>query len=204
MPDKALYQKIYERMSQMETDELSAIWIKNDRGEWSDITFEVIKEILRERSVAPPTQNEPAYAPQSSQKHPHKLKEFLGIVADNNGLPSSGETSTLFYEPQKVLMLQKWIHLTMMVAIIAIVADTILAFPAIRLTVSSWFVQNPVSNSRTVPISGIIAILLNAIFQIVFTITTLKVLSYILKILMQFEFNSRAGRMKSTEASGEN
>jgi hypothetical protein len=53
MRDEEKFQKVYERMNLRATEELLDIWAKNDRVEWSDLTFDVIREILQERSVAP-------------------------------------------------------------------------------------------------------------------------------------------------------
>jgi hypothetical protein len=86
MHDEAQHQQIYERMSLRGTDELLDIWAANDRVEWSDLTFEVIKIILQERSVEPPAQNDPVYMHPSPKNIPDKLKEALGIGEDADPL----------------------------------------------------------------------------------------------------------------------
>jgi hypothetical protein len=203
MRDEALDKQIYERMNLLETDKLTDIWAKNDRLEWSDLTFEVIKEILQGRSVALPPQNDPAQEHPSPKKDPNQLKEFFGIAADADRLPLSGESGPIFYKPQKVIALQNWINLAMIATIVACIADYILFFPGIRSTVSAFFAPSVRSNFIVVSMASIVAVSA-IVLQIAITVAALKGLSYILKILMQFEFNSRAGNMKSTEPSGEN
>src|SRR5258708_34749823 len=51
---KSLRQKMQEK----DTEELLEIWKKNDRTEWTDIAFEVIRETLIERTGEVPPQNE--------------------------------------------------------------------------------------------------------------------------------------------------
>ena len=47
---------IYERMDQKETDELLEIWENGNREEWTDMAFDVIKEILLKRLGKVPPQ----------------------------------------------------------------------------------------------------------------------------------------------------
>jgi hypothetical protein len=75
MRDEAQHKEIYERMNLLETNELLNIWIKNDRMEWSELAFEIIKEVLKKRSVALPAQNDPVY--QSPERVPGKAKFVL-------------------------------------------------------------------------------------------------------------------------------
>jgi uncharacterized membrane protein YhaH (DUF805 family) len=59
--DDDLRQDIYASLSQKETDELIEIWRSNDHTQWTDMGFEVIREILQERLGALPSQNGPVY-----------------------------------------------------------------------------------------------------------------------------------------------
>ncbi len=52
----SLSKSIYQNMKLKETDELLEIWSDNDRLEWSDETFEVIRVILLERLGEVPPQ----------------------------------------------------------------------------------------------------------------------------------------------------
>lgn len=46
-------------MKLKDTDELISIWQKNNRVEWSDVAFEVVKELLVERGQVLPEQDKP-------------------------------------------------------------------------------------------------------------------------------------------------
>jgi len=45
----SLYQTVYRNMNLKETSELVSIWVKNDKSEWTNEAFEVIRDILVER-----------------------------------------------------------------------------------------------------------------------------------------------------------
>src|SRR6266508_5018517 len=80
-----LRRQIHSNMNLKETDELLEVWQTNDRVEWTEITFEVIKEILKYRGVEIPEQDEPIY------EHPEE--------ADNESyVLSVMERQTLNYE----------------------------------------------------------------------------------------------------------
>jgi len=52
-----LREQIRHNLNQKETDELVRMWQKNDRNEWSDMAFEVIHDILKDRHAEIPPQN---------------------------------------------------------------------------------------------------------------------------------------------------
>ena len=55
---ESLRDQIYANMELKTTEELQEIWEKNDRGEWSGTAFEIIKEVLFQRTgELPQTQN---------------------------------------------------------------------------------------------------------------------------------------------------
>jgi hypothetical protein len=57
-----LRKTIYANFSHHDTKDLLEIWRAHDRYEWSEQTFDVIREILQERHVALPPQCAPVYA----------------------------------------------------------------------------------------------------------------------------------------------
>jgi hypothetical protein len=69
-----LRSQTYLNFSRRETEELLEIWRTHDRYEWSEMTFDVIREILQERHVEPPPQGEAVY-------EAHKLK--AGVVRED-------------------------------------------------------------------------------------------------------------------------
>jgi hypothetical protein len=187
MCDDAKNKQIYERLNLRKTEELLDIWVNNDRVEWADLTFEIIHEILRERAVELPAQNGPVYMHQLKKKVKitDKLKESLGI----GDYAVRFETTAMFYKPRKVFMLQKWINWTMVFVILSY---------GIRIIVS--FAELIRSQFNT---TSFVLHIISSLIQIAIPLIALIGLSYILKILMQFEFNSRAPSMKNTETAGD-
>jgi hypothetical protein len=65
--------QIAQSVQQKTTEELLAIWDSNDRNQWSDTTFEVIKQTLSEREVVIPPQvaseNQPCVADTSLERY---------------------------------------------------------------------------------------------------------------------------------------
>ena len=53
----AYWKQIYNSLQEKDTQELLAIWKKNDREEWSDAAFDVLKAILQQRVGILPEQN---------------------------------------------------------------------------------------------------------------------------------------------------
>ena len=51
--------QLYRNLNQKETDELVEIWQTNNHIEWTEMAFDVIQEILQERQVEFPPQDEP-------------------------------------------------------------------------------------------------------------------------------------------------
>ena len=84
-----LRKQIYLNFRQRETEDLLEIWRTHDRYEWAEITFDVIREILQERHVELPPQDEPIY-------EAHKLKPAVirGVQQERHvEPPAQKETS---------------------------------------------------------------------------------------------------------------
>jgi len=62
-----LRKQIYRNFSQRKTEDLLEIWRTHDHYEWSEMTFDVIREILQARHIEPSPQDKPVYKA-------HKLK----------------------------------------------------------------------------------------------------------------------------------
>ncbi len=56
-----LRDQIYNNMNMRDTDELLDIWQTNNRYEWTDTAFDVIRQILQQRIGQLPEQDEPVY-----------------------------------------------------------------------------------------------------------------------------------------------
>jgi hypothetical protein len=63
-----LRRQIYLNFNHRQTEELIEIWRAHDCNEWSETTFDVIREILQERQINPPPQKRPVYSVGRPQK----------------------------------------------------------------------------------------------------------------------------------------
>ena len=169
----SLHQQIYNNFNLKETDELVEIWQKNDRVEWAEDTFNVIREILQERLEELPRQDEPIL------QHSDDSED-----EDSEDLPE-------FYNPHEVLRLEKWLYKAAIASVIASVLSSLLGLKQMQQIVLSYFIVNgPGWNS----VSWLIAIVIFIFavgLQSIILYFPLKALGTILKILMEMEFNSR-------------
>ncbi len=180
-----LHHQIYDEMNLKETDELLEIWQNNDRFEWSDIAFDVINEILKERGVKIPNQNEPIYDhnDEKTEEDYNFSEEELRIIEDEN--------PPAFYDPFEVLLAAKRIDWMAKVMIVFTIAYNIINFPRLIGIVQSYFIRNP--NSILIYIFTILLVALNTGMGSIVIYFPLKALSRILRVLMEMEFRSRKG-----------
>ena len=180
-----LRSQIHNNMNLRETDELLEIWQDNDRVEWSDETFEVIKEILKQRGMDIPQQDEPVYEHDEEDDEDDEDDQFsaeeLAILNDEN--------PPAFYEPLEVLRLTKRLDWMVGAMIVFIIAYNILNFPA-SLDIAQRYLLG-ISNTTFVFIVSALIACANIIIGIITVYIPLKVLSNVLRILMEMEFNSR-------------
>jgi hypothetical protein len=181
-----LRKQIHERMNLKETDKLLEIWQSNDRAEWSDDAFEVVEEILKERGVDLPEQEEPVYehkAEEEREEDDDFSDEELKIIEDEN--PPE------FYDPFDVLLTTKRIAWIAKVMIAFTILYNVFNFPATMQMVQSYFIRNPDSILIYV-ITGLV-LAVNAAIGSIVVYFPLKALAHILRILMEMEFRSRKG-----------
>ena len=180
-----LRDQVYKNLNLKETGELLEIWQENDRVEWSDTAFDVMKEILVKRLGETPPQDKPIYENVDDElgDEAYGFDELELKIIDE-------ETDAVFYDPFEVLQVSKSLEWA---AQIAIILGVLTAVPgAIQLfqTVQLYFI----GNSSADILSGLITLILTILgvgLQIIFTYFPLKALSYILILLMEMEFNSR-------------
>lgn len=72
--DEKLVQRIATHLQSKTTEDLQAIWKKNDRCEYSDEGFEAVKRILTERNAEIPSQDPPPL-PKSQQLRDFDVKK---------------------------------------------------------------------------------------------------------------------------------
>lgn len=175
-----LREQIRNSLSQKEIYELLDIWKTNDRLEWSDTAFDVLREILRERIGRLPPQDEPVL----NRKGPAKekfLEDWEVKLLEEANQPD-------FYHPQRVLELRDHINKVAKGAIVVYVALALLDINFVR----SFIQQIPFSYTellQSFPYTMINILIIGA--QLAMVYFPLKALSHILRILMQMEFNSR-------------
>lgn len=180
----SLRQQIYSRMNLKESEELLEIWISNNRDEWSDDAFEVIKEILLERDEKLPEQDAPIYekVEQTPKVEDYDFSEEELAIIDDENPPA-------FYDPFDVLLLTKRLNLMLKVMIGFTVLYSLLNYPESRSIIRGFFIQNP--NPTLEVVIALMMVVVNAIVGVLVMYIPLKALIKILRILMEMEFRSR-------------
>ena len=80
-----LRQEIYNGLSQKATNELVEIWRANDHTQWTDMGFDVIREILQERLGELPPQNKPVYGTDGSNSTTMSLVQLYFSLSGRIG-----------------------------------------------------------------------------------------------------------------------
>jgi hypothetical protein len=177
-------QRLYNQLNMRETDDLVEIWQTNDREEWTELSFDVIREILQRRLGELPPQDEPA------------LEDLTDdIEVDNDGGATQDELGEeedepVFYEPQDVLWLDTRLNQVALIAIIAMIGASSLTLLVTQRFFSSFFPNNEVWNLIAWVIVIVVYVFALTLESIIIYFP-LKALGAILKILMEMEFNSR-------------
>jgi hypothetical protein len=178
----SLRQQIYTTLSQETTEKLSGIWQNNNRAEWTDLSFEVMAEILHERLGELPVQNDPVYETAKQLEEEQEDKENLEKENEESG--------PVFYEPQEVLSLNIWLNRAAIFGAAVAAIMSAITMPNMQSTISSIF-PNAMSGSIIASLGAIVISLLAAALQGAIIYFPLRGLSTVLKILMEMEFNSR-------------
>lgn len=185
-----LREQIYNNMNLRETDELLEIWQTNDHVEWADSTFDVVKELLINRGVEVPKQDDPIYEydeedGKESGEESYSLSDVELKIIDDENPPD-------FYDPFNVLKLVRWIDTATKAVVVVVILYNLVRFPTFINMVRSYFNENP--NSLVVYFLAFLGMALNALIGIAVTNFLLKTLSQLLRILMEMEFNSRKAK----------
>lgn len=190
MSSEELRRQIYDNLNLKETDELLDIWQVNNRAEWSDQAFEIIRDILKERSVEIPEQNEPVYELQEEivdEEMPEDegLDEWEAKALEDENQPE-------FYDTLEVITLKDNINKTAKAVIIVNILAGLTTIQWLSSIIRSYFPNR----QEFVPLIYLIAFIFTAFsvaVAIAVTYFPLKALSHILRILMEMEFTSRKG-----------
>lgn len=111
--------------------------------------------------------------------------EELKIIDDEN--PPD------FYDPFEVLQVSKWLEKISIASIYVITISSVIQFPRALNLAQSYFQSIP-SLISIAPIIALVSTGLAIFMVIVTTYFPLKILAYILRILMEMEFNSRKAK----------
>ena len=169
--------QIYNNLNQKETDELVEIWQKNDRVEWREETFDVVRDILLVRLGELPPQDEPV------------LEHIESDYEDE--IDGKSDNAPVFYQPQKVLWLDKWLNRAATAAIVASIVSSLLELPGLQRITLSYFIGNNMEWDTVAWLIALVVFSFTIGLQSILIYFPLKALGSILKILMEMEFNSR-------------
>jgi hypothetical protein len=173
---------MYKNLNLKETDELLEIWITNDRVEWSDTAFDVIKDLLTERIGLVPPQHDPIL--QNIEDNDGGLDDWEARLLDEEDQP-------VFYDTLEVLSLRDNINRVANVAVVVYILIGLLNIPwlsSILLRGSSI----TLFDAMEFGVETLITILTLGI-RVALIYFSLKALTHILRILMEMEFRSRKG-----------
>ena len=81
-----LRNQVLGNLNLLETDDLIDIWKKNDRVEWSETAFDVVREILQNRLVELPKQGEPILEYEEVLPDEKFIKSQVMELAENNDI----------------------------------------------------------------------------------------------------------------------
>ena len=178
--------QIYENMNLKDTDELLDIWQANDRLEWSDAAFDVVKEILIKRLGELPPQDDPSLNEEDENDEEDTSDEF-GLTEWEAKLIDSEEQPELYDTWETIELIRKINKVAKWVVVLNVLVG-VFTFPAIQQLIWGIFSENPDFVSIGL---GLLVSSVSVALNILITYFPLKALAYILRILMEMEFNSR-------------
>ena len=161
--------------------ELLEIWKTNDRATWSDTTFEVLREILKERIGDVPPQDEPILESDVVSEIDDELEEWEAKLLNDENQPE-------LYNTLDVLKLRDNINKVALATIVVYILLGLFNFSFVRMLFQG--VVLPTSEIiQSVP--DMLLTTLGIGIQILIIYFPLKALAHILRILMEMEFRSR-------------
>lgn len=177
-----LRKQIYANLNSKDTEELLDIWKTNDRVEWSDLAFEVLEEILSQRVDDLPEQGKPILE-KSEEEPADDLEDWEAKILDSENQPELYDTLEVISTVDNINKVAK--ASIFVYAFVGLVSSY--GFQGIILgAVSFTNIEELLPALWSIFIS-----ILNISLQIAIVYFPLKALTYILRILMEMEFNSR-------------
>lgn len=181
---ETLREQIRNSLELRDIYELLEIWKTNNRIEWSETTFEVLHEILKEKLREIPPQDAPILAENELEENDNQttgLEEWEEKIIDSEDQPE-------LYDPLQVISLRRTIERLAIMAIVVYILQAVLNFQLTQMFIQGVSVS---INDIEINANNILGISLTTAAKIALTYFPLKALSHILRILMEMEFNSR-------------
>jgi hypothetical protein len=181
---ETLREQIRNSLELKDIYELLEIWKNNNRIQWSDTTFEVLHEILKEKLREIPPQDAPVLASndfEASDDENTGLEEWEEKIIDSEDQPE-------LYNPLQVISLRRTINRLAIVVVVVYILQAVWSFQFTQMILQGVSVS---INDIEINANNILGISLSTAAKIVLTYFPLKALSHILRILMEMEFNSR-------------
>lgn len=174
-----LRNQIRANLGSKSTEELLEIWQTNDRVEWSDLAFEVLAEILKERIGALPGQGEPVL--DHDEEPDDDLDDWEAKILDSEDQPELYDTIEVI---DLIRNIKKVATATIVIYIFANLINTrlytLLTDGAVSFSPDLFSV-----------IWELIYILVLTALRVSLVYFPLMALVQILRILMEMEFTSR-------------
>lgn len=181
---------VYENFSFKETDEIIKIWTTNDRVEWTDLAFDVMREILEQRLEMIPPQNI-AILEHVKNKDYVDEDEYC-----SEELYIKAVTKPVFYKPKIVIWVKLWLNRIAIAMLLLTGLFNLAKLPYIQQIVFSIFGNNMTYEILSWIITLVIGIPVISLYCLVIFFA-LRALAAVLGILMEMEFQSRAGDTKT-------
>ncbi len=182
---------IRQSMELKDTEELLEIWKNNNRTAWTDLAFDVVREILEERIGELPPQGKAIFTEQEiEQEKEAGSKEDTALDLDDwEAKLVDSENQPAFYDTVEVIELRRDINRMARIVVILSVLSGIFTHPTSQAIFKSYFPSN--DQAIVVFVASIVLIAIGVGLNIVLTYYPLKALAHILRILMEMEYNSR-------------
>lgn len=187
-----LREQIRNNLKLKDIYELLEIWKTNNRIEWSETTFEVLHEILKEKLREIPPQDAPILAENEFEESDDQntgLEEWEEKIIDSENQPE-------LYNSLQVVTLRRTIDRLAIVVIVVYILQAVLNSQLIQILFQGVSIST--NNGFSISINDLenfirymLITLMNVALKIILTYFPLKALSHILRILMEMEFNSR-------------
>ena len=178
---KELREQIRNNLILKDTYELLEIWRVNNHVVWSDLTFEVLREILRDRIREIPPQEEPILEDEEIVQDTYDLEEWETKLLNNEIQPE-------IYDTLEVLQLRDNINKLIIGVVVVYILLALLNSQFVRMLFEGQILP-PAEILRSAP--NMLITSLSTGLQIALTYFPLKALVHILRILMEMEYNSR-------------